>query len=136
MARESGIAVMLMTVVRPLLKQVLAGYGLDLDSERKLLRVATRLRDDYGFRVQRTFLGAHALPPEYKDRADDYIDLVCETMLPALAAEGLVDASALARWIQDPAARRDHWPFFWNLVMLELWLRQLGRPRPSEPRRP
>jgi asparagine synthase (glutamine-hydrolysing) len=53
-----------------------------------------------------------------------------------LAAEGLVDASALARWIQDPAARRDHWPFFWNLVMLELWLRQLGRPRPSEPRRP
>ncbi|MBW7911772.1 MAG: imidazolonepropionase [Alphaproteobacteria bacterium] len=71
--------------------EIKSGYGLDLESERKLLRVATRLRDDYGFRVQRTFLGAHALPPEYKDRADDYIDLICETMLPTLAAEGLVD---------------------------------------------
>jgi len=72
--------------------EIKSGYGLDTESERKLLRVATRLRDDYGFRVQRTFLGAHALPPEFAGRADDYIDLICAEMLPALAAEGLVDA--------------------------------------------
>lgn len=71
--------------------EVKSGYGLDTASERKLLRVATRLRDDYGFRVQRTFLGAHALPPEYAGRADDYIDMICHEMLPALHAEGLID---------------------------------------------
>ena len=72
--------------------EVKSGYGLDTASERKLLRVATRLRDDYGFRVQRTFLGAHALPPEYAGRADDYIDMICHDMLPTLHAEGLIDA--------------------------------------------
>jgi imidazolonepropionase len=72
--------------------EIKSGYGLDTDSERKLLRVATRLRDDYGFRVQRTFLGAHALPPEFSGRADDYIDMICAEMLPTLAAEGLIDA--------------------------------------------
>lgn len=71
--------------------EIKSGYGLDTESERKLLRVATRLRDDYGFRVQRSFLGAHALPPEYAGRADDYIDMICHDMLPALHAEGLVD---------------------------------------------
>jgi imidazolonepropionase len=72
--------------------EIKSGYGLDLENERKLLSVATVLRDESGLRIQRSFLGAHALPPEYKDRADDYIDLVCTHMLPALAAEGLVDA--------------------------------------------
>ncbi len=71
--------------------EIKSGYGLDTVSERKLLRVATRLRDDYGFRVQRTFLGAHAVPPEYAGRADDYIDMICHDMLPALHAEGLID---------------------------------------------
>lgn len=72
--------------------EIKSGYGLDTESERKLLRVATRLRSDYGFRVQRTFLGAHALPPEFAGRGDDYIDMICQDMLPALFAEGLIDA--------------------------------------------
>ena len=69
-----------------------SGYGLDVVTERKMLRVATRLRDDLGLRVQRTFLGAHALPPEYAGRAGDYIDFICNDMLPSLDAEKLVDA--------------------------------------------
>lgn len=72
--------------------EIKSGYGLDLENERKLLRVATAIRDELQMRVQRTFLGAHALPPEYKGRADDYIDMLCREMLPALAKEGLVDA--------------------------------------------
>ncbi|MFI8395132.1 imidazolonepropionase [Pseudomonas sp. Choline-02u-1] len=69
-----------------------SGYGLDLANERKLLRVIRRLAEELPISVRSTCLAAHALPPEYKDRADDYIDLVCEQMLPALAAEGLIDA--------------------------------------------
>lgn len=72
--------------------EIKSGYGLDTESERKLLRVAARLRSDYGFRVQGTFLGAHALPPEFTGRSDDYIDMICQDMLPALFAEGLIDA--------------------------------------------
>jgi imidazolonepropionase len=69
-----------------------SGYGLDLETERKMLRVATRLRNELGLRVQRTFLGAHALPPEYAGKADAYIDFICAEMLPKLHAEKLVDA--------------------------------------------
>ncbi|MBV4548098.1 imidazolonepropionase [Pseudomonas triticicola] len=69
-----------------------SGYGLDLANERKLLRVIRRLAEELPISVRSTCLAAHALPPEYKDRADDYIDLVCKQMLPALAAEGLIDA--------------------------------------------
>lgn len=72
--------------------EIKSGYGLDLETERKMLRVATRLRDEAGLEIQRTFLGAHALPPEYKGRADDYITLVCEDMMPSLHEEGLIDA--------------------------------------------
>lgn len=72
--------------------EIKSGYGLDLDSERKMLRVARQIGERLPVRVKTTFLGAHALPPEYAGRADDYIDTVCEQMLPALAAEGLVDA--------------------------------------------
>lgn len=72
--------------------EIKSGYGLDLDSERKMLRVARRIGETLPVRVKTTFLGAHALPPEYASRADDYIDTVCERMLPALAAEGQVDA--------------------------------------------
>lgn len=71
--------------------EIKSGYGLDLENERKILRAATRLRDETDFRIQRTFLGAHALPPEYKGRADDYITLVCD-MMRQLAAEKLIDA--------------------------------------------
>jgi imidazolonepropionase len=72
--------------------EIKSGYGLDLASERKMLRVARRLGEHYPVTVYTTFLGAHALPPEYQGRADDYIALVCDEMLPALHAEGLVDA--------------------------------------------
>lgn len=72
--------------------EIKSGYGLDLASERKLLRVIRRLGEALPVSVRATCLAAHALPPEYKDRADDYIDHICTEMLPALAAEGLVDA--------------------------------------------
>jgi imidazolonepropionase len=72
--------------------EIKSGYGLDLATERKQLRVARRLGERYPVSVYTTFLGAHALPPEYAGRADEYIDNVAHTMLPALAAEGLVDA--------------------------------------------
>jgi len=72
--------------------EIKSGYGLALEHERKQLRVARRLGEAFGVTVKTTFLGAHALPPEYAGRSADYIDLVCKEMLPALAAEGLVDA--------------------------------------------
>ena len=72
--------------------EIKSGYGLDLASERKLLRVIRRLGEALPVSVRATCLAAHALPPEYKDRADDYIEHICTEMLPALAAEGLVDA--------------------------------------------
>ena len=72
--------------------EIKSGYGLDLANERKMLRVARRLGDALPVSVRATCLAAHALPPEYKDRADDYIEHICSQMLPALAAEGLVDA--------------------------------------------
>jgi imidazolonepropionase len=72
--------------------EIKSGYGLDLPTERKILNAATRLAQESGLRVQRTFLGAHAVPPEYKNRADDYISHICNDMLPALHDEGLVDA--------------------------------------------
>ncbi len=72
--------------------EIKSGYGLALAHERKQLRVARRLGEAFGVTVRTTFLGAHALPPEYAGRSQDYTDLVCNEMLPALAAEGLVDA--------------------------------------------
>jgi imidazolonepropionase len=75
--------------------EIKSGYGLALEHERKQLRVARRLGEAYGVTVRTTFLAAHALPPEYAGRpngSSDYIDLVCNEMMPALAAEGLIDA--------------------------------------------
>lgn len=72
--------------------EIKSGYGLDLETELRMLRVARRLGHTLGISVRTTFLGAHALPPEYTGRANDYIDFICNTMLPAAAAEGLVDA--------------------------------------------
>jgi imidazolonepropionase len=70
--------------------EVKSGYGLDLATETKMLRAAGRLGG--GLRVARTFLGAHALPPEFKGDRAGYVDLVCETMIPAIARENLADA--------------------------------------------
>ncbi|TWT17886.1 imidazolonepropionase [Luteimonas marina] len=71
--------------------EIKSGYGLDLDGERKMLRVARRIGQSLGVDVRTTFLGAHALPPEYTGRADDYIAQACN-WLATLHAEGLVDA--------------------------------------------
>ncbi|TFL15470.1 imidazolonepropionase [Pusillimonas caeni] len=72
--------------------EIKSGYGLDLPNEEKMLRVAREIGQLPGLEVRTTFLGAHALPPEYAGRADEYIDEVCQAMLPALAGQGLVDA--------------------------------------------
>ncbi|HEX6795828.1 MAG TPA: imidazolonepropionase [Casimicrobiaceae bacterium] len=72
--------------------EIKSGYGLDLATERKQLRVARRLAEAHGVTVRTTFLGAHALPHEFAGRGDAYVDRVCNEMLPALADEGLVDA--------------------------------------------
>ena len=72
--------------------EIKSGYGLDTANELKMLRAARRLGWEYCVGVQTTFLGAHALPAEYAGRADDYITLVCDEMLPAVAREGLADA--------------------------------------------
>ena len=72
--------------------EVKSGYGLDLATERRMLRAARALGERFPVTVRTTGLAAHALPPEFAGRADDYIALVCEEMLPALAADGLLDA--------------------------------------------
>ncbi|TCV94723.1 imidazolonepropionase [Luteibacter rhizovicinus] len=72
--------------------EIKSGYGLEPDAERRMLRVARRIGRELGITVRTSFLGLHALPPEYRERRDDYVGLVCETMLPALADEELVDA--------------------------------------------
>ena len=72
--------------------EIKSGYGLRTDAELKQLRVARLLGAAAPVTVRATFLGAHAVPPEYKGRADEYVDLVCDEMLPAVAASGLADA--------------------------------------------
>jgi imidazolonepropionase len=72
--------------------EIKSGYGLDTATEIKMLRVARRIGIELGVGVRTTFLGAHALGPEYADRNDDYIDFVCNQMLPAVAQAGLADA--------------------------------------------
>ena len=72
--------------------EVKSGYGLDLITERRMLRAARRIGEVRDVTVRTTFLGAHALPPEFQDHPDAYIDFVAEEVLPELAAEGLVDA--------------------------------------------
>lgn len=72
--------------------EIKSGYGLDIETEAKMLRAARRLGTERPVLVRTTFLGAHALPPEFEGRADAYIDLVVNEALPAIAAEGLADA--------------------------------------------
>jgi imidazolonepropionase len=72
--------------------EIKSGYGLDIDTELTMLRAARRLAGKRDIGVVTSFLGAHAIPPEYKDRSDDYIDEVCLPALDAAAAEGLADA--------------------------------------------
>jgi len=72
--------------------EVKSGYGLELEAERCQLRAARRLGERRDVRVRTTFLGAHAVPPEWRGNSSGYVDLVCREMLPAIALEGLADA--------------------------------------------
>ncbi len=84
--------------LQPLLREGLttteikSGYGLDTKTEEKMLRVARRLGRELPLTVATSFLGAHTVPPEFAEHRDDYLDLVCDEMLTALHAAGLVDA--------------------------------------------
>ncbi|MCP4564871.1 MAG: imidazolonepropionase [Bosea sp.] len=72
--------------------EIKSGYGLDIDSEVKVLAVARRLGRERPVGVQTSFLGAHAVPAEFKGRQSDYVDLVCGPMLDAIAEQKLADA--------------------------------------------
>ena len=71
--------------------EVKSGYGLTLADELKMLRAARKAGEIADLDIHTTFLGAHALPPEFKGNADGYIDLVCDEMIPAVAREKLAD---------------------------------------------
>ena len=72
--------------------EIKSGYGLDLETERKMLHAAVRVGEAVRARVSRTFLGAHTIAPEYRDDRGRYVALICEEMIPAIAREGLADA--------------------------------------------
>ena len=69
--------------------EIKSGYGLDLDTEIKMLRVAKQIAVELPMHVETTFLGAHAVPVEYAQRADDYLDFVCQEVLPTVAKQQL-----------------------------------------------
>lgn len=72
--------------------EIKSGYGLDVENELKMLEVAKRLDHSSGINVRTTLLAAHTVPPEFKGKADDYIDLICSELLPLVAERGLADA--------------------------------------------
>ncbi len=72
--------------------EIKSGYGLDLETELKMLEAAKAVGSYENVRVRRTFLGLHALPPEFKDDRAAYVQLVADVMIPAVAAEGAADA--------------------------------------------
>ena len=90
--RQSLLRVMALLAEGVTTLEIKSGYGLDQPSEAKMLRVARAIGEQLPVTVRTSFLGAHALPPEYAGRCDDYIDFLCAQVLPALASEGLVDA--------------------------------------------
>lgn len=89
---DASMRLMDMTAQGVTTVEIKSGYGLDLETEIKMLEVAKTLEPEEKVRVKTTFLGAHALPPEYKGRSDAYIDLVCEVMIPRIAKLNLADA--------------------------------------------
>jgi imidazolonepropionase len=72
--------------------EIKSGYGLDLETECKMLRAAARVGEQTNTRIVRTFLGAHALPPEFANDRAGYVDLVCQMMIPHVAKEKLAEA--------------------------------------------
>ena len=71
--------------------EIKSGYGLSTADELKMLRVIRRIRETAPLAVRATFLGAHAVPRDYLGRQEEYVDLICREMIPAVAAEGLAD---------------------------------------------
>ncbi|NGX84778.1 MULTISPECIES: imidazolonepropionase [Aequorivita] len=71
--------------------EIKSGYGLTTEAEMKMLRVAKKLSENYPITIKTTFLGAHAIPTEYKGNKDGYMDLLCNEMLPKVAEEGLAE---------------------------------------------
>jgi len=71
--------------------EIKSGYGLNTENEIKMLRVIRRIRETSPVEVKATFLGAHALPEEYKGRRDEYVDMVVSEMIPVVASEELAD---------------------------------------------
>ena len=71
--------------------EIKSGYGLTTQAEMKMLRVAKQLGEKYNITVKTTFLGAHAIPPEYKNNKDGYLDLVCGEMMEKISSENLAD---------------------------------------------
>lgn len=71
--------------------EIKSGYGLTTEAEIKMLRVARKLGADYNVTTKTTFLGAHAVPEEFKNNKDEYVDLICSKMLPEIASENLAD---------------------------------------------
>ena len=72
--------------------EIKSGYGLDLNNELKMLRVARQLGEITGVKVRTTFLGAHAIPPEYKGKNQAYVDYLCDEVMPAVVDAKLADA--------------------------------------------
>src|ERR1700758_1345837 len=72
--------------------EIKSGYGLTLPDEAKMLRVARSLQRSFPVTVKTTLLAAHTLPPEFKDRPDEYIEVICEDWLPQLREDKLIDA--------------------------------------------
>jgi imidazolonepropionase len=87
MSRLAGLKATGVTTV-----EIKSGYGLDRETELKMLRVARRIGREGGVRVRTTYLGLHAVPPEHRDDRAAYVDLAIDDILPAAHAEGLVDA--------------------------------------------
>lgn len=72
--------------------EIKSGYGLDLETEIRMLRAAREIRERSGVTVRGTILGAHAVPPEYRDDRTGYLDMVCDELIPAVVEEGLAHA--------------------------------------------
>jgi imidazolonepropionase len=71
--------------------EIKSGYGLNLEDELKMLRVIRRIKGSSLLEVKATFLGAHALPPEYKGRKERFVDLIINEMIPIIASEDLAE---------------------------------------------
>ena len=119
--------------------EVKSGYGLDLDTERKQLRVVRALAAEERLSLVPTFLGAHEVPPEYRARRAEYVRLLRDAMIPAIAREGLarccdvfcepgVFSVAEAREILAPSSRRSSMP--------SAPITSRPSPRPASPRWP